>query len=389
MKKDHKFDKSKKSKKPKKPKKMVTISQQVGDTRELAFPTAEGFGAYAKGGKGGDRYTVTSTSASGIGTLKDAVDTQVYGVPRTIDFAVGGVIQLTSQLEITKPYLTIDGSTAPSPGISTRDYEVSVENTHDIVIRHIRFRTGDAFPDSIRDGLQLFEVENCIVDHCSFFWAVDENMGNVGGSDLTIQWCILAEGLMAADHPSGDHSMGLIHLNVKSSTIHHNLFTHNNERNPRASGDVDIVNNIVYNYGNIGTDISNDNVTGTPDTRANVENNYWIEGPSSPNPAFVRYFRVREGASAWVSGNYIDNNDNGVLDGVLATTYAGDGDATITTRYNFPQVETETALEAYTSVLAGAGATLPSRDAHDARVVADVSAETGAIIDSQTEVGGW
>jgi hypothetical protein len=40
-------------------------------------------------------------------------------------------------------------------------------------------------------------------------------------------------------------------------------------------------------------------------------------------------------------------------------------------------------------VLADAGATLPRRDAVDARLVREVEQRSGRIIDSQAQVGGW
>ncbi|MHC4565275.1 MAG: hypothetical protein ACYTE3_05890 [Planctomycetota bacterium] len=43
----------------------------------------------------------------------------------------------------------------------------------------------------------------------------------------------------------------------------------------------------------------------------------------------------------------------------------------------------------YELVLAGAGATLPKRDAVDWRIVEQVKNGTGKILDSQSEVGGW
>jgi hypothetical protein len=52
-------------------------------------------------------------------------------------------------------------------------------------------------------------------------------------------------------------------------------------------------------------------------------------------------------------------------------------------------VETQTALDAYESVLAAAGATLPKRDAVDKRVVDEVRSGRVGLINSQVDVGGW
>src|SRR5690606_36188782 len=101
-----------------------------------AFPGAEGFGAYAQGGRGGDVYYVTNLNNTGAGSLRNGI-TSANG-PRTIVFAVSGNIQLQSILTINKPNITIAGQTAPGDRICIRDYSVNIQNTHDIVIRGLR-----------------------------------------------------------------------------------------------------------------------------------------------------------------------------------------------------------------------------------------------------------
>ena len=54
-----------------------------------------------------------------------------------------------------------------------------------------------------------------------------------------------------------------------------------------------------------------------------------------------------------------------------------------------PSVPTDNAQTAYQRVLDDVGATLPKRDAVDARVIAEVTNGTGQIIDSQSEVDDW
>jgi hypothetical protein len=93
------------------------------DTNQLAFPGAEGFGAFTPGGRGGRTIYVTNLDDSGPGSLREAVNAPG---PRTINFRVGGVIRLKSTLSIQEPFVTIDGQNAPGEGIMLRDHGVEV-----------------------------------------------------------------------------------------------------------------------------------------------------------------------------------------------------------------------------------------------------------------------
>lgn len=91
-----------------------------------------------KGGNGGRVIWVTSLAESGEGTLRAALD---IDEPRIIRFAIAGEIWINDVLRIRYPYVTIDGSSAPSPGISIFGDQVRIL-THDVIIRDIRIRTG-------------------------------------------------------------------------------------------------------------------------------------------------------------------------------------------------------------------------------------------------------
>src|SRR4051794_36736203 len=77
--------------------------------RILAFPGAEGAGAYATGGRGGSVYRVTNLDRSGPGSLADAVSRPnrivVFAVSGTID--LGGVPGKRGKLVIDQPHITI------------------------------------------------------------------------------------------------------------------------------------------------------------------------------------------------------------------------------------------------------------------------------------------
>jgi len=106
-----------------------------GGKKQLAFPGAEGFGRFAKGGRGGDVYHVTILEDEGIGSLRHGIESA--GGPRTIVFDVSGTIQLKSKLEISKSNLTIAGQTAPGDGITLRDHTLNVKDCRDVIIRYI------------------------------------------------------------------------------------------------------------------------------------------------------------------------------------------------------------------------------------------------------------
>ncbi len=345
---------------------------------------AEGWGAKAKGGFGGDIYHVTNLNDDGsAGCFRNGLDTA--DGPRTIVFDVGGKITLLSKLILNKSFITIDGLTAPTPGITFVDYEFLVQDAEHVILRYLRSRVGDTEGSHDADAFQIVGSTNILFDHLSASWAIDENIGIFESDLITVQWGIISEGLHNAHHEKGPHSMGLLSQHGRT-TVHHCLFAHNNERNPRVQRQCDVVNNIIYNFSNIGTDVAEPE----PETNVNVENNYWIHGPSSPNPAFKLYFRGRLDARFYPSsGNRIDDNLNGTLDGVEPTTYEIVGvPIQYDKRFHHPKVTTTSAAQAYIDVLADAGCSnFP--DATDLRILDDVVNETGGIIDSQTEVPEW
>ncbi len=221
-----------------------------------AFPGAEGFGANALGGRGGDVIEVTNLNDDGPGSLRAAINSEG---PRIVVFRTGGTIELQSTLEIINPFITIAGQTAPGGGITLKNRSSSkgtlFVRTHDVVIRNLRSRPGPpAERSSNGDAIEILgpDAYNIIIDHCSFSWAIDEVVSTwYAAHNITIQWSIIAEGLNCSKHEKGCHSMGML-LGSEGSgniSIHHNLFAHNHQRNPfiKTSGLVDVVNNVIYN----------------------------------------------------------------------------------------------------------------------------------------------
>ena len=252
-------------------------------TKTFAFPTAEGFGANTQGGRGGKVIFVTNLSDSGPGSLREALREEG---PRIIIFKVGGVIELKDDIIIKNPYVTIAGQTAPGDGICLKNAGLSIF-THDVIVRHLRIRPGDSKVGSYygdRDAIKI-NGYNIILDHISASWSIDEVISIWNSHDVTIQFSIFSEALQNNSHPKGRHSMGmLIRNDVKNLCVHHNIFAHNNERNPRVGGDVSLyfANNIIYNWGHYGSAISASGVAGRRGNvtlgpvSANIINNYYL-----------------------------------------------------------------------------------------------------------------
>ncbi|MDH4070117.1 MAG: hypothetical protein OEV30_06805, partial [Ignavibacteria bacterium] len=261
---------------------------QVSTADIPCFPGAEGHGTTTKGGRGGDVLFVTNTNASGAGSLRAAVEAEG---PRIVIFNVGGTIELNGTLMIRNPYITIAGQTAPGDGICIRNGMIAIK-THDVVIRGLRIRQSDdrsgTRPD-IRDAIEIWgrrsspgSVYNVVVDHNSLSWGVDVNL-DIGGTahDVTVSWNIISEGLNNSIHPKGNHSKALaFHKTAGTNlTAHHNLLAHNDQRNPRivSPGRSEFVNNVVYNFGKVGSDVGGN-------LQTVIVGNYYKSGPSTGKP---------------------------------------------------------------------------------------------------------
>jgi len=372
--------------------------------QSLAFPGAEGFGAYAKGGRGGDVYTVTNLNDSGEGSLREGLKTA--NGPRTIVFAVSGLIKLKSTLKVEKNYITIAGQTAPGDGICLRDAGFQISANH-VIVRYIRSRLGDEGGNE-HDAISITKGFNVILDHCSASWSVDEcfscSTGDKNRIDsVTVQWSIISEALENSIHAKGAHSYGALIRGCYGAkyTYHHNLFAHNRSRNPRPGNYdentytkdpegllFDFRNNVMYNWGGSrpGYDGDEESVC-----RYNYVGNYGKPGPNSSSSGYAysagcKYFR----------GYYNDNYFFGKTptDPWSLVQFKGSWSTSQKNAYKqtepFPTgpINTDTSQEAYNKVLENAGASLV-RDDVDKRIVNDVKNGTGAIIDDEDEVGGW
>jgi hypothetical protein len=374
--------------------------------RRLAFPGAEGYGRFAAGGRGGRVIEVTSLADAGPGTLREACEAEG---PRTVVFRVGGTIELKSKIIIRNPCLTVAGQTAPGDGICIRGYSFGCSDTHDVIIRHVRLRVGDESGKTL-DGMGARGSEQVIYDHCSISWTIDEGFSSREGRNITFQRCIIAEALNLSVHShyvgtgKGHSFAGSISGNIGS--FHHNLLANCDGRNwslaggldrggRMLAGRLDIRNNVVYNWGKRTTDGGVRELV--------FVNNFYIPGPATkvftllkPDPG-----DADRGMRAYMDGNVIEGRPELDADNWKAAILE-DG-ALAKVRAERPMweshVTTQTAREAYENILNDVGATLPKRDAIDARIVADVrkrgntfvGSKSGipGIIDSQKDTGVW
>lgn len=362
-----------------------------------AFPGAWGGGMYSFGGRGGKVMVVTNLNDSGPGSFRDACE---QGGPRIVVFNVAGIIRIKAPISIRAPYITIAGNTAPGDGVCIAGNTVEL-NTHDVIVRYMRFRRGKTEPADRDDSFGGNPIGNIMIDHVSTSWSLDENLSMYrhmyqppeGGKELklptvnvTIQNSISSESLNIFHHAFGSTIGGL------NSTFMRNLWACNTGRNPSVGmyGDFTFVNNVLFNYRHRTID------GGDQRSLFNIINNYFKPGPGTENnevayrllkPESQRSKAVIDNfGKAYVSGNVVegydkvtkDNWDGGVQPDVRAETLET---ALAKIRLDDPiphaPLPILSATAAYEYVLANAGATLPHRDAVDERIIQEV--RTGVI----------
>lgn len=364
---------------------------------QLAFPGAEGYGRFARGGRGGKVVVVTNLNDSGPGSLREAVTNNVG--PRTIVFNVSGIIQLQSRLVCSQPYVTIAGQTAPGKGITIRKAPFGITG-NDNILQNIRVRLGGG---PTFDGMGLTGGDHSIIDHCSISWTIDEAFSSRGAHNITLQRTLISEALNAAGHtnyPVGTEHGYAASIGGDIGSFHHNLLAHNYGRNWSLAGGLDgsgyyagrldITNNVVYNWGSRTTD------GGTKEL--NFVGNYYKPGPGMQLSRYaltVDHENVGMGMQrAYFAGNvmpgYFDesNQDYG-----RRSRDSNGANTTYETFVNTPffpsYVTTQTARQAYKSVLSDVGCVQPVFDDHDIRMINETLAGTYSVTGSVTGKKGF
>src|SRR5882757_4194309 len=380
---------------------------------ELAFPGAVGWAAHTPGGRGGQVIRVTTLAAKGPGSFLEALETKG---PRVIVFEVGGVIDLHGEeIEIDEPFLTIAGQTAPAPGITLIRAGVNIR-AHDVIIQHIRVRTGTAGMAKGTgwepDAMGTIGAYNVIVDHCSMSWSIDENLSSSGkrfigatpeewrqhtSHAITFSNNILAEGLANATHAKGEHSKGsLIHDNVSDILIIGNLYAHDAERNPLFKGGVhgQIVNNLIYDPGQRAVHYNliaaewGDHPFQVG--KISLVGNVMRAGPSTPNDVALFELGGAGDVELYMKDNIAVDRIGRPLPMLGRYTTSAAKIIEMKTGPALPEgVKPLAAADVENSVIANAGARPWERDEVDWRVIADTIEGRGKIIDSEQEVGGY
>lgn len=383
---------------------LLTTVAGIAIEKTPAFPGAEGFGRYVTGGRGGTVYHVKNLNDNGYQSLRWSL-AQSPGKPKIIVFDVSGTIHLESELSITSN-ITIAGQTAPGDGICIADYPCTIKGNN-VIVRYMRFRLGNK---NVKkggadgwDGFGGFDQMNWMIDHCSVSWSIDECLSVLGNKNTTVQWCLVAQSLVAAGHSKDNHGYGG-NWGGSGASFHHNLIAHHGSRTPRLGPRpttqlderMDMRNNVIYNFGGNGC-------YGGEGMNVNIVNNYYKPGPGSPtgdkgkriagigirtNSYIATYPDYAPALHLWghyyVTGNvnsmYSDVTNNNWTIGVINQVNGSDCDGTWTaaTRdsikldqpIDFITTTTHSATDAYMRVLDYAGASL-HRDSFDELMVSD------------------
>jgi hypothetical protein len=313
-----------------------------------AVSGAQGFGAETPGGEGRPVVWVTNLNNDGPGSLRDAVSRG----NRMVKFRVAGDIALApldrrarrGELEVRGAFITIDGASAPPPGITLRNLGLSIEGrhgAHDVVVRGVRVR------DAARDGIRVaYGAYNVVLDRVSVHGSGDGNVDITEARNVTVQWSILAE-------PAGPQKNMLIKYDPGRVTLHHNLFAGAQQRNPQVRMDdagtaaqettLDMRNNVVWSwrqgYGTL--------VWYGP--RANVVANYYASR-QSPRAEQEKALVIDDGrkSPAARARAYVAENISG--DGIELN-----GRGTEPAPFPAPRLDTQPACEAARLVLQHAG----------------------------------
>ncbi len=349
---------------------ILLLSNSV-KAQHLAFPGAEGYGAYATGGRGGEVYHVTHLKDNGPGSFRDAVSKP----NRTVVFDLSGVIKIGSRVNVAS-IITIAGQTAPGEGISIYGNGISFSKQKNIIVRYIRFR-GSINMSRGSCTVTADSVQNVIFDHVSIEWGRWDNLHIQASKDITLQYCLIGEAI-------DPQRFGALLERPERLTIHHCLWIDNQSRNPKAKAGIEYINNVVYNWGSSGFVGGHSSAHHYQD----LINNYFIAGPNSSG-SYLSMFTATD--HVYHQGNMVDLNKDGILNGRPVVDSAFKRASIVANRQNESPVKVtiQSAADAYTKVLDEAGSS-QKRDAIDRRLASYLRSlgQAGKVFWTETEAGG-
>ena len=263
----------------------------------------------------------------------------------------------------------------------------------------MRFRRGDTRVHNREDSFGGNPVGNIMIDHCSAEWGLDENIsfyrhmydpseGQYKTTELklptvnvTIQNTISAKALDTYNHAFGST------LGGENCMFTRNLWASNSGRNPSIgwNGVFNFVNNVVYNWVHRSSD------GGDYTAKFNMINNYYKPGPATPKEGNIghRILKPEAGRSkldhkvygrVYAEGNIMEGYPEISADnwagGIQIETDPNTGEFTdymrAKTPFEMPYVRVTSAEDAYDFILKNVGATIPTRDIIDERIIEEV-----------------
>lgn len=310
-----------------------------------AAPQLEGYGTSSSfgGGAGSETCVVSNLNDSGAGSLRDCVDNRngpvTDPVPRTITFSVGGTITLTGDpLRFRQPYLTVDGFSAPAPGITiaktgngengrsrVQTWEAESTCGHDVLIQGLRFRgvwsrntsNHSQNADNIMVDGEDYPgcLKNVVIWRNTFIDGQDA-VGSFWGSitDVTFAYNLVVYNF----HPQViSHAPGGANGQERERfSLHHNIYAYAYERIPNIRGnawDINLDQNIFHKWSafNLGQGYATKfrcRGSGCP-MRINMIENHWTSGGTRLGNAID----FEDGASpsqVYMRGNRVPSQEN-------------------------------------------------------------------------------
>ncbi len=281
----------------------------------LAASTYEGFGARTVGGEGPKDPQVfwvdpelgdCDADQHGVGTQEHPCGLRkaLADGDRIIKFTRPGTITLNASIYLQHSCVTIDGASAPEPGITITHTQANHggliigspgKDIHDFIISHIRFEglwdrcqqhvSGWNMLGVYCDDRTGGSASNVVFDHLTVRYLQDKISFWGAVRNVTVSNCLFYDSHMATLVSFYGHPYDLLR---KGITFHHNVYARSTQRNPQLRGwieDFEYINNIVYGWNEYGMRIKNQ--PGEKSINANVLNNLFVPGEKRRDSALI------------------------------------------------------------------------------------------------------